>query len=81
VFIDLIKVCALTDDSKRMKRLTKLKIKIMKTLLKQLEINLKSIYGVNYKNENYKSISANVIKAYRSGNVWLAEEIVLNTTR
>ena len=53
----------------------------MKTLLKQLEINLKSIYGVNYKNENYKSISANVIKAYRSGNVWLAEEIVLNTTR
>jgi hypothetical protein len=53
----------------------------MKTLLKQLEINLKSIYGVNYKIEDYKSISANVIKAYKNGNVWLAEEIVLNTTR
>jgi len=34
VFIDLIKVCALTDDSKRMKRLTKLKIKIMRIEMK-----------------------------------------------
>ena len=53
----------------------------MKTLLKQLEINLKSIYGVNYKIEDYKSLSESIEKAYRSGNVWLAEEIVLNTTR
>lgn len=53
----------------------------MKTLLKQLEINLKSIYGVNYKIEDYKVLSESIKKAYKAGNVWLAEEIVLNTTR
>lgn len=53
----------------------------MKNLLKQLEINLKSIYGVNYKFEDFKRIGREVVKAYMTGNVWLAEEIVINTTR
>lgn len=55
----------------------------MKNLLKQLEENMKSVYGCNFKHEvnNYKKLSDSVKKAYKSGNIYLAEEIVLNTTR
>lgn len=59
------------------------KRKVMKNLVEQLEKNMKSVYGCNFKHEvnNYKKLKNEVKKAYKSGNIHLAEEIVLNITR
>lgn len=55
----------------------------MKNLVEQLEKNMKSVFGCNFKHEvnNYKKLKNEVKKAYKSGNIHLAEEIVLNITR
>jgi hypothetical protein len=53
----------------------------MKTLLNLLELNIKSVYGLNATKEMYTKYSKEIKNLYKAGKIYEAEEIVLNFTR
>ena len=73
MLVILNKVCIFVETFKQ--------IEIMEILLKQLDLNFKSIYGENDYSLDLKKTTSKLKELYKNGKVREAEEIVLNLTR